>query len=52
MEEMCGGNDCLFESNTIEHTNYECDDSVRKIPFCDHCCFENDQFTKTDSGQQ
>jgi hypothetical protein len=26
-EKMCGGNDCVFESNTIEHTNYECDDS-------------------------
>ena len=24
---MCGGNDCVFESNVIEHTNYECDDS-------------------------
>ena len=24
---MCGGNDILFESNVIEHTNYECDDS-------------------------
>ena len=22
-----GGNDCVFESNLIEHTNYECDDS-------------------------
>ena len=27
VEEMCGGNDCVFESNLIEHTNYECDDS-------------------------
>lgn len=27
VEEMCGGNDNLFESNVIEHTNYECDDS-------------------------
>ena len=26
-DEMCGGNDCVFESNLIEHTNYECDDS-------------------------
>lgn len=27
VEQMCGGNDCVFESNVIEHTNYECDDS-------------------------
>ena len=27
VEQMCGGNDCIFESNLIEHTNYECDDS-------------------------
>ena len=27
VEEMCGGNDCVFEGNLIEHTNYECDDS-------------------------
>jgi parallel beta-helix repeat protein len=27
VEKMCGGNDCIFESNLIEHTNYECDDS-------------------------
>ena len=27
VEKMCGGNDCVFESNVIEHTNYECDDS-------------------------
>lgn len=27
VEQMCGGNDCIFESNVIEHTNYECDDS-------------------------
>jgi hypothetical protein len=26
-EEMCGGNDNLFDSNEITHTNYECDDS-------------------------
>jgi hypothetical protein len=24
---MCGGNDCVFESNLIEHTCYEVDDS-------------------------
>ena len=24
-EKMCGGNDCVFESNLIEHTNYECE---------------------------
>ena len=27
VEAMCGGNDNLFESNVIEHTNFECDDS-------------------------
>ena len=26
-EEMCGGNDNLFDLNVITHTNYECDDS-------------------------